>query len=115
MRIDITGQPMFWFNLTEAEVELIMTTSDAHYDVTCKEASRVGGFIYGWSNQLKSNPNSLVCGSFRNVDTVLKILEMVRYAAPDRYTESCKLSHSLRNALLESNKLAKNWVHYLDL
>lgn len=115
MRIDITAEPRFWFNLTSEQIDLIILASDSHYDVACKKASQIGGFIYGWYNQMQYDPNTLVCGSFREVDTVLKILEMVRYVAPDKYTESAKLCHSLRKALLESNKLAKSWLHLLEV
>lgn len=75
MKITIRAQPKFYFKLTQAQVDLLMKLSELHYDFVCKQASKPGGFLMGWKNCVQYFPDSEVSGSFRDLDTALKILE----------------------------------------
>lgn len=60
--VTIVGAPVCYFALTEDEVKLLITLGQLHYDVNCKEAVSVGGFIYGWGNgpeYCKATPREL--------------------------------------------------------
>lgn len=50
MKIEINSQPLFMLSLPLKTIELVMEMSRHHYDGVCKQASAVGGFIYGWRN-----------------------------------------------------------------
>jgi hypothetical protein len=56
-------------------VLLLFRKSAEHYDMTCRDASKKGGFIYGWVNRL-NEPNATFPASFRQLDLTLKICEV---------------------------------------
>lgn len=83
----------FWFRveidleLTKAEVEHLMACSKAHYDYKCKQASEVGGFIYGWRNHFELDPETgdgpeattSVRATWHEMDLACKILEVEQW------------------------------------
>ena len=66
------------FEISREELEHLIKVSSIHYDRKCQDASKQGGFIYGWKNRLEFNRtdsvevNATIC----ELDTVTKILEM---------------------------------------
>lgn len=70
---EIYYKPYFELKLNEQIVDLLMRQSNKHYDMTCREASKQSGFIYGWKNCVEFK---VTCGAnFRQLDLTLKILE----------------------------------------
>lgn len=72
--------PSAVISLTAAEVDAIRNCAGMHYDGVCKQSAEVGGFLWGWKNVFewaeRENEPSSVRATFRECDTVLKILEM---------------------------------------
>lgn len=56
------------------EVEVLVQCSAAHYDHRCREASEVGGFLYGIRNRLM-NGTADCCLATYEVDLLCKVLE----------------------------------------
>jgi hypothetical protein len=78
----------FWFmvevdlDITKKALGVMLRCSEAHYDGKCKAASKQGGFLYGWKNhfELPESKNFIrVRATWRQVDTLCKILEMERH------------------------------------
>ena len=78
------------FRLTGRELEIIFKTAEHHYDDKCKSAVIPGpnAFVNGWKNRLfmsggfnarNRKENVEVSASWRDLDTVAKILEMSAY------------------------------------
>ena len=85
MNIEIAAEPKFWIELSRAQVLVLVKCSTHHYDMVCKSSSQLGGFLYGWHNHIlfateneADSPDPVkVCGSFRQLDTCLKIMENI--------------------------------------
>jgi len=72
--------PSALITLTLAEVEAIRTCASMHYDAKCKASAECGGFLWGWRTvfqwaEQENEPWATVTTTFRECDTVLKILE----------------------------------------
>jgi hypothetical protein len=52
MDIQINASPVFLVPLREKHIKILMLLSEHHYDGTCKAASKVGGFLHRWKNQI---------------------------------------------------------------
>lgn len=77
----ILYQPKLIIQLTVADVGLLITCSELHYDGTCKAAGRSGGFLRGWKNRVQfaedskdTIPVDLIV-DFKTCDLVAKITE----------------------------------------
>lgn len=70
------------------EVELLMRLSKSHYDAHCRQVGQVGGFLYGLNNRyVMEVPEVVALGntvslSFREIDTLCKILESAMHSHP---------------------------------
>lgn len=113
MKIEITAKPVFWINLTADEIQLIKNCALSHYDRTCISAAKVGGFIYGWDNALRFDNEAKISASFREIDIVLKCLE-IGYHNDDWTIPSQQLSMTLRRALFKSNDELSKFRFTLD-
>jgi hypothetical protein len=86
--------------ISKEEVEYLIKVSERHYDLTCKQAGRPGGFIYGWKNRFYFNritfdrvkkevvegpepTEATITTDFAELDTVAKILEMEQMPLSD--------------------------------
>ena len=74
MEARIRGVPHIDMVVNEEEIAAIIDAGARHYDSTCRAAVNVGGFVYGWSNMVSDGPCT-VTATFRQLDTVAKILE----------------------------------------
>jgi hypothetical protein len=74
MKALITAVPNFHLELNEDIINILIKLSESHYDSTCKSASKEGGFLNGWKNQIKYNEGKL-SSDFYNLDLSLKISE----------------------------------------
>lgn len=96
--------------LTVAEVTILMELSATHYDGVCKGAGKCGGFLYGVSNNIAWSEE---CGeqipsklSWRNVDTMCKILEQSRTDEErSLYARMCQLLSSMSDEQRKMNNL----------
>jgi hypothetical protein len=88
MVIEIHGVPEFTLHVTPAMVAVLMLCSKHHYDVACQQAGQFGGCVYRWqlcmqfAKEEKVSESYTVRGSFRDLDTTLKILE-IAWALPE--------------------------------
>lgn len=76
-------QPKLIIQLTVADVGLLITCSELHYDGTCKAAGIPGGFLRGWKNRVQwaedskdTIPVDLIV-DFKTCDLVAKITEQL--------------------------------------
>ena len=74
-RIVVYGKPVFDFTISAQEIEMLVDLSTRHYDATCKMASALGGFIYGWRNMAAGHVAVAVSATWRDLDLCCKILE----------------------------------------
>ncbi len=78
MKATVYAQPRYRIYLSKEELHTILACSGIHYDSVCRDASKVGGFLYGWANWIdESAPDDMyyLCDT-REMQTCLKILEM---------------------------------------
>jgi hypothetical protein len=120
MKITLHGKPQFRLPLTLADVDVLCKLSSMHYDSVCKQASVVGGFLYGWQGMLRFSEEEgseplAVSGDFRTLDTCLKIMEG---CVPGRF---CPVSAedaarveamrtAIRGALQLANEVSQGWT-----
>ncbi|WP_157979478.1 hypothetical protein [Rhodoferax ferrireducens] len=111
MRIEITSQPRFELPLSLETVDLLMEMSRHHYDFVCKQASAVGGFIYGWRNSVSFVPESPVSATWRELDTVLKICEnfCVLDSKSTARASIWRLTSDLKLAISHWNCISNQW------
>jgi hypothetical protein len=75
MKISITCTPQFWITLTPSHVDVLRKLAILHYDSACRKAALRGGFVYGWHNLTRDVESAVCCGTFRDLDLCLKIME----------------------------------------
>lgn len=83
-----------------------------HYDVTCRNAALLSGFMYGWSNTVKfSDPEdpSSIHTDFKDLNLTLKILEGASQA-PESDQQALKDFRDLIRAALEKSYELKTIV-----
>ena len=73
---EISFKPIAHVTFTSAEIRLMCECSRCHYDGVCKDASKVGGFLYGMSNAEENAPGHSHSLTWRQLDTLAKILEL---------------------------------------
>lgn len=84
MKVQIYMQPQFWLEISQKEVDPLCILGDHHYDSVCRAATKQGGFIYGWRNQVAFNIESnqeeapFCSATRRELDTLLKLCEPLR-------------------------------------
>jgi hypothetical protein len=76
------------FQITRPEMDYMIRCSERHYDYKCQVASKVGGFLYGWSNYLRmmeedGKDHIETAVDMHTMDTLCKILEAARKSDPD--------------------------------
>lgn len=60
---------------TKAELELLRVCGQSHYSPECLAAVTIGGFVWGWRMSLDDEGEAEITATFRELDTVKKILE----------------------------------------
>lgn len=121
MDIEITAEPIFWLPLTQRQITVLTKLSEAHYDWTCKSASRPGegGFIHGWSTLLeyreRTEPTPLCKATMREMDLCLKIMEMSSWLPQDEQQVVHELRKSFFGALNKAKVSIPSWsAEYRD-
>lgn len=76
----IRAEPRFYLQMSLVLAKLLQTLSEKHYDASCREAGRPGGFIYGWVTHItpvdeSDDGNGEVMANFSQLDKVLSIIE----------------------------------------
>jgi hypothetical protein len=89
---------------TRVDLDILLRLSKAHYDTVCKQASQVGGFLYGMSTFLGfEEKDGRTEGdyrlTYRQLDTICKITE-----ACDTPEETA-LHETVRQLLRESGEV----------
>lgn len=130
MNIEITGTPAFHLPLTPLHIDVLMRLSDLHYDGTCKAASKLGGFLYGWNNAIQwrhKNPDPkddtihTVRADWHNLDICLKIMEIAymrgwldamesNHSREDIQTAVHELELSFRGAMRQASHEREHWL-----
>lgn len=116
MEIKITAEPIAWVPLTDLEVDILVTCSQLHYDVLCRRAGELGGFIFGWKNSTRwaveqGGPVPEQKVTLRDIDHCLKILE-VQPPTQDSMVQQQHNDLRARFWLLtkELASASKNWI-----
>lgn len=111
MDIEITTQPIFWLPLTPRQVAVLDKLSKAHYDATCKAASRPGegGFIHGW-HVMSEYVDSLCKATWREMDLCLKIMENSDWLPQDEQEIVSELRKSFWGAMNLATNQYKDWT-----
>lgn len=99
----IYGVPKFQFRMSLAEAKQLQELSAHHYDFTCRCAGQLGGFLYGWINQLTYEETNELIASRRELDILMKICEQP--ASP----EITRLITHLRGAMTFASDVARHW------
>jgi hypothetical protein len=100
--ISIYFSPTARVSFTAMELEFLMACSAHHYDGTCEDAGREGGFLFSlnsWAKHMDSLDHTL---TWRQVDTLCKILEMPATAGELKEVELFR--RVLRGKLMETMK-----------
>lgn len=95
MEIEVYAVPHWNIQFTKAHINVLMELANHHYDGVCRDAARVGGFIYGWNNHIQFYElPSPVSANSRQVDICLKILE-----------DSSHLHHGIERSLANEMRI----------
>lgn len=116
MQISISATPVFYIPLTVEQVRLVSKIGSNHYDSVCANACRVGGFIYGWINQLSfsSGSDPTVKATWRELDTVLKICEMGLILPPNEKAMLRDLVADFHSIMKQTNEITSEWHSVID-
>lgn len=104
MKIEINAQPVFRFNLTKAQINLISYVAQSHYDSVCRESAGVGGFVHSWRNAIMFEESFKLSASSGQLDTMLKILEMSPFSGGLYEHIANDISKSFREAFHTANR-----------
>ena len=97
MKATIYASPRYALTLSAKELKVLTDCSGMHYDSTCRNASRLGGFIYA-ANNMASPVSVSVTLNDRELQTCIKILEM----PPSQYKDAATLIYRHLWACLRS-------------
>lgn len=91
--------PVCEVGFTKVEVEWLMKLSAWHYDGVCRNAGRLGGFLYGINNHFVLDEEHSLQASdvqltFGEIDILCKILERA-----DRFSDVKNLVYGLGDCL----------------
>jgi hypothetical protein len=107
----VLGKPIYYFNLSVKQVEVLQKCSQFQNDSTCKAAGVCGGLIYGWkqlSDAMTPDEKVFHRGDFRDLDLALKILETGWLLSDEDKLIASELKNSFRSILLRSD-LYRDW------
>jgi hypothetical protein len=119
MNIDIRAKAEFQIPVRRVHVQALMVMSAYHYDHKCKAASREGGFLYGWKNEVncyrfrsRGSKYNYVSASTDEIDTCLKIMEnsLVIGKNPRYMTAMADLQRNFLGAIQLWNVKYPEWV-----
>lgn len=111
MRIEITGSPVFHFQLTIEQVLSIQKCAINHYDTVCRNSGMAGGFVYDWVVQTLFENSATVRATFRELDLTCKILEMANVLG---IKEALRLRQAFMRALSHSNEVSHKWAAAIE-
>lgn len=88
--ITVYGTPTFQMGLSSETIRGLCRLAQNHYDGTCQDAARPGGFLYNWRthalwedrNNISPYSNHVVTATFRELDLTMKVLEMLELDLP---------------------------------
>lgn len=111
MIITVYPKPSFAIPLSAATVALLVRMSSLHYDMVCKQAGAVGGFLYGWNNSVTFMPEASVTATWREADTTLKICENCGLypVGSDAREDIADLTKTIRAAMRAWTAASEDW------
>lgn len=107
-QVILKSSPLFLFSISKQELDECIALSESHYDLLCRSVSKPGkgSFLNGWRNRILFNESSTVevqC-SWRELDTLLKILELSEYGS-----KAFELSVFVSQAMKQSQTISESW------
>lgn len=106
----ITGRPEFHFVLDKTTLDLIHQLSVSHYDAKCRGASRLGGFIYGWTQRMDDNAEAECTATFQELDLLTKICEAIpQLRSPEQRAKLRSFRDQISAALRRANVAVLGW------
>lgn len=100
---EISFKPIAHVAVSREEIDLLCECSAGHYDGVCKDASRSGGFLFGMRNYSEHAPEALHSLTWREIDTLAKIVEAGQYFAEGKAKIAFGLGLEMRRILIALN------------
>lgn len=124
MKVEIRGEPIFYFEITREQLDLLMEMAALHYDGRCKATARQGGVLYGWLNLFRMHDDRepdppTIEGRIEESDlqSLMKILEMRTIYHQSRQERDRDMSEDLNNrfwqAWKHANEKCKEWTTFI--
>lgn len=116
MNIEVYAKPMFRLYITETLTESLMACGSLHYSPECKDAVRLGGFVFGWDAQFKAMKSlkdsdkwePCITSDGRTLDICLKLMENPPLMPTAKLHEMNSFAALVRKALVDGQaKLAE--------
>lgn len=115
MKFEVTAKPVFHFTPTEQQIACLISLARLYYDGRCKAAAQQGGFIYGWRNAIVEFKMPEVSASWHDLDTTMKIIEMVNYMPDPRHRECLKeFGRAINGAMNAIPGAVEQWKIVID-
>lgn len=115
MKFKIVGRPEFFFTLTREQIELLCSLSTSHYDFESRSLSKPGGFIYGWNFRLDDKDQVEVSATWRQLDSVSRILENIGSLDADKKSLATKLAVDIFTVLIAArDEICPAWEATID-
>lgn len=111
----IRAEPRFYLQMSLSLAQLLQALSAKHYDITCRGAGYPGGFIHGWVTHLtpideKDSDGGEVMATFRQLDTVLSIIE----SPPPMEVEKAMLLKDFKQLLHSSLQISNKQLRQFE-
>lgn len=115
MKHQIFVKPEVDLQPTDEEFDFLLKCCKLHYSYDCQSLIEVGGFLYGWKGRREFYKNNKADKgderpsytiSFRQMDTLLKAMEMAPYWAKDAEADIwMRLNKFFHDTLRQMNEI----------
>ena len=115
MKFKIVGRPEFYFALTKEQIEILCSLSKSHYDFESRSLSKPGGAIFSWNFRLNEEQTVDVSATWRQLDSVSKVLEMTGHLTPEKQERAEKLAVDISKMLITArDEICPTWDFTAD-
>lgn len=118
MKISIRASPVFRLAFDRTTAVLLKRLSDMHYDDTCNSMNREGGYLFNLVSMLdffKAEPTQSRDLDWRQMDIILKILEIATWPGACETKEQVTLATNLAIALRKSMHMSEEATYKIAL
>jgi hypothetical protein len=87
-------------------IQVLLKCAEHHYDGACKAMAKENGLLLRWKSQIESKPESMITGTFNDIDITAKVAEMSGYLPDSKDREiGAKYFHQAIDALKRSQSV----------